>query len=693
MKIISEISLLWFIPLLLLAALLTFWFYRNESWLKDLPRSLILSLKVLRFVGLSLVFLLVFGILFKVSEYKDEKPIFINLIDASKSMLNFKDSSTVSKQINDYRAALKQKYGDRFEIQEFVIGDDFSVLKQVRFNYTKSNLALGFEEIYQKYYNRNIGGICFISDGNYNEGNYPFYAAEKIPFTPIFTLGVGDTISKRDQLIRNVAANELAFLKNKFPVEVDVEAIKMGKVDTEVSIFHKGKKLASKTVRYQNGMFDYEHVSFEVEANELGFQQYTVEVKALQNEYTLKNNRTSFYVEVLDARNKVLMLASAPHPDVAALKYVLEKDENVEVESKWLGDWDKNLNKVDWIVFHEPGISSINSEILDVVVKSGKPVLYIVGPNSNNAQIQKLNIGMNIPSSSQMDEVQVYYNTGFEGFEISSYLKTEINYFPPLKVRFGQVKLSPQNKVMFSQRIGTLNKQEPLLFFGEKNATKYAVIYGEGLWRWKMNDFSKNKNTQAFEELFQKISQYLVVKQNASSLRVKLPKRFSSSEEIRVNAEFYNDALELITSPKISFSLNDGKNKNNYEFASTGNFYSLSLGKLKKGTYTWSATATHNGKKHEKKGTFVVEELEIESLDTKANHTVLQQISSNSNASFHNLKDFSKLLASLEKRNDIATLSHEESSFRDLLDYFWILVITLLVFSLEWFLRRRNGAY
>ena len=33
---------------------------------------------------------------------------------------------------------------------------------------------------------------------------------------------------KRDQLLRNVTANNIAFYKNQFPIEVNIEAHKMG---------------------------------------------------------------------------------------------------------------------------------------------------------------------------------------------------------------------------------------------------------------------------------------------------------------------------------------------------------------------------------------------------------------------------------------------------------------------------------
>lgn len=693
MRFISDISLAWLIPIGILAFLLTFWFYRNEAWLKELPKRTRQALFGLRFLSLFLIGLLLLGILFESVSYRKEKPVFITLVDNSQSLKNYKDSAKVAGQIAAFQKQLKEKYGEDFELVSYATGNEFRQADQFSLKDNKSRLSDGFEQVYTKYYNRNIGGITFISDGNFNEGPNPVYAAEKIALTPVFTLGVGDTVPKKDQLIRDVSSNEIAFLKNKFPVEVDVEALKIGKRSSRVSIFHKGQTVASQQVNYENGTFDFKHLSFELEASEIGFQYYTVEVSATDGEYTLKNNHRSFYIEVLDARNKVILLAGAPHPDVAALKYVLEKDENIQVESKLISDWDKNLSKTDLVIWHEPGIN-YSPAVYDAIQRSGKPVLYFIGPNTSNATVQKLDVGMSFGNSGQTDEVQPAFNSGFELFEISTELQSALRFYPPVKVRYGEVKLGSQNKVLLAQRLGTFVKKDPVLFFGGKNNHKYGVFFGEGIWRWKLTEYGKTKSTAYFEELIQKTSQFLVVKQNASSLRITLPRRFSKGEEVRIKAEFYNESLELITKPKIAFTLTDGQNrKSNFEFGVTGNFYTLPLGTLKPGKYTWTASTSYNGKKHSKNGIFVVEDIEIESLETSANHGILQQISANSNGKFYNLANYAQLLNDISKREDIAEMSYEESAFNDLLDYVWLLILICLLLGAEWFIKRWNGGY
>ncbi|MGV3631684.1 MAG: hypothetical protein ACO1O6_10765 [Bacteroidota bacterium] len=693
MNFISEISLFFLLPILFLAAILTWFFYAKDQKLKELPRLYRRLVYGARFLVLTLIGFLLLGILFEFTKTRSEKPVLITVIDNSASLKNYKDSSEVLKRINELKGALKTIPEDKYEQVIYTIGEDFKNSSEVSLKEGKSDLSKAFESLFSDYYNRNIGGIIFVSDGNFNEGQNPVYAASKIPLTPMFTLGVGDTTSKKDQVLKDVICNEIAFLKNKFPVEVDLEAFKIGKRNVTVSISQNGKTLASQQVNYTDGIYDSKQLIFELEAAQVGFQHFVAEVKAIDNEYTVKNNRRSFYVEVLDARSKVLLLYGAPHPDISAVKSVLEQDENIQVEAQSLEKWDKNLKSVDLIIWHEPGIA-FSDNVNQAIQASKIPVFYFVGVNTSNSVAQKLNIGLNSAASQQQDEVQADIQSGFEKFELSDELKSEIGKFPPVTVRYGTSKIGNQNEILLTQKIAGIAKKDPLLYFGSIDKRKYAVFLGDGIWRWKLSDYLKFKNHNLFNEFIQKSSLFLVQKENSSNLRVSLPKRFSINEDVLIKAEFYNESMELITKPKIAFNLFDSQGKKSvFEFGVNGNLYLLPLGKLKPGTYSWTAHTSFDGKKYSKQGNFVVENIEIEKLDTRANHGLLSQISQQSNGKFFLLKAYRELIKEIQNREDITSVSYQESSFDSLLDYAWIMILLCLLLGAEWFIKRWNGYY
>jgi hypothetical protein len=693
MRFVSDISIWWLLPWLGVCILLSLFLYRKESWISDLKYSWQITLKVLRAAGLFIFGLLLLGLMFEAVNFRVEKPVFITLVDNSSSMRNYRDSNEVKSKIQAFDQKVRAKFGDKFDFVQYTVGSDVEENGVLNFKESTSLLASGFEAIHTQFYNRNVGGIAFFSDGNFNKGANPIYSAEKINLTPVFAVGVGDTIAKKDQYIKSVVSNEVAFLKNKFPVEIDVEAIKMGLSNAVVSIHSNGQQIASQAVSFNDGTYDYKHLSFLLEATKVGYQQYTVSISKGVKEHSYLNNSRNFYIEILDTRSKVILLAGAPHPDVAALKNVLEKDDNLEVKAVLAKDWDGSLSKVDLVIWHEPGVH-FDAALQGKLEEAKIPVFYCLGPNTSSTTVGKLSLGMSTISGNQTDEVQAKINSGFQLFELSTDLQAAMNFFPPLKIKFGEVKVSAGTDVLLFQRIGTIPKRDPLLFFGTKNGTKYGVLYGEGIWRWKINEYVRSGEEKNFTEFIQKITQFLVVKQNTSSLRISTPKRFTKDEEIELKGEFYNSSLELITSPDLDFTLQDEKSKiTKHQFGVVGNYYKLIIGKLKPGKYNWTAKCKHNGKSHIKNGTFLVEDILLESIDSRANHTLLNQLAENSTGKFYTLGNTDQLIEDLEGRDDLVEMSYKETSFNDLIDYKMLFFLLIALFSLEWFLRRWFGAY
>jgi hypothetical protein len=690
---VTEISLFWFIPIILISLLLTVWFYHKNSWFSVLNPKWRWTLPFARFLTFVILGLLCLGFIFESVDYRKEKPIVISLIDASSSMLNYKDSNLVQNQLSSYSKYLKEKLADKYELVEMKVGGNALYGYPDKLNAPVSNLSDGFDKIHNDFYNRNIGGILFISDGNFNEGSNPLYSAEKLPLTPIFSLGVGDTVPKRDLYIKNVTANEVAFLNNKFPIEVDVEAVKIGKETATVSLSKDGKTIDSKAVNFKDASQDFSSVSFLVEASDVGFHNYTVSISRANNEYNYVNNKRSVYIEVIDSRSKILLLASSPHPDVAAFKYLIEQDQNCEVISNLVSEWDKKIDAIDMIIWFDPGYN-FDQSIQNAIVEKNKPVWYVVAPNTSAGVIEKLKIGMTTSGGTQTDEMQGYFNPGFKQFELSDETKEALNFFPPLTTKFGTFNLSSGSEILVYQKVGSIKKSDPLLYFNKRGSVKYGVLFGQGVWKWKLNDYVRTKTFDHIGEMIQKSLQYLLVKQNDSPLRVTLPKRFSKDEEILVNASFYNEAMELITTPVINLNLTDEAGKiSKFQFGIAGNMYKLSMGKLNPGKYTWSASTTFNGKNYKKSGVFVVEDISLEQLDNHANHNLLKQLTKQSNGVFNELKDFKKSVDALLNRGDIATVSYKETSFNDLIDERILFFILLLLLTFEWFMRRWHGSY
>lgn len=693
-QIISDIPLWWLPVWLIVSFIISFWVYRpSTSWLKQLSKYKRWTMLGLRFLGLSILGLLFMGLLIQSKSYKKELPIMVNLIDHSASMLNYSDSSEVKSEVPNLINEIESTFNADFEILNLYLDETVKNIDSVDFNYPKTDLSKGFEKLYNEYYGRNLGLVNLISDGNFNTGSHPSTFGNRLGLVPIYTVGVGDTIQKRDQVVRNVVHNDIAFLGNAFPIEVSVEGHLIKNEYVKVKLIEGNKVRAEKTISYDNQEYQLEKINFLVEANKIGFIEYQIVVEALENESNYENNQQSIFIEVLDSRSKVLLLAGAPHPDIGAIKNVLVKDNNLEVTSKRISDLPKDLSIYDLIIWHEPGVDT-KSEQFSQIEAAKKPIWYILGPNTNDRSINQLGLPLLTQSRGQVDEVRGGFNQVFNKFEMTDEAKSIFGKLPPITIRFGQLEVNQPIDILFYQQVGAVTRKTPLYFFGKNQQEKYGVTYGEGLWRWRLAEYQQNNNHKAFDELIGKTVQYLAVRSNTSKLRIQMPKRFDEDDEVVINASFYNDSYEPITSVPIDFNLEDPKGeKANYEFIPRESNYFLPLGYLNAGLYKWSASAEFEGKTYTKSGSFVVKKIELEALNTRANHSILNQLSQNSEGQFFRFADRDKLFDAIQSREDLVPISYESTAFKKLIDYFWWFILVIVLFSAEWFMRRYNGAY
>jgi len=692
MNLISEIPL-WWLPIIAILALgASLWYYAKKDWKKEISTSLRYTLVGLRFLSLFLIELLLLGILLESISYKEEKPILLTIVDDSSSMRNYQDSSKVFSSITNCQHELREQFGDKFDYEFIGLNAHSIVLDSLTFNGTSTDLDAVLSTVYDQYYNRNLGGIVLISDGNYNAGANPVYTGEKFKFVPIYTLGVGDTIQKKDILINTVLTNDITFLGNQFPIEVGIEGFQVSGQRTQVGIYRAGKLLQQKQVVFSNEGYDLQKLNFFLEADQIGFNEYSIELGSISNESNYQNNSRSIYVEVLDARSKILLLANGPHPDMGAIKNTLVQDQNYEVITARDVESLETIKNYDLIIWHEPE-KGFSEELLNRLETENKSVWMIIGPSTSNAVLRQLPLGITSTVGRQTDEVQAALNERFTRFEISQKAKEELANFPPLITHYGALTLNKPADVLLYQRVGPVKKKDPLFFFVTGQNKKFGVTYGEGLWRWRIADYLRNQNHQVFDELVNKSVQYLMVNANSSKLRIALPKEFLEGEEVILGASFYNESMDPITTVPVKLTLKNSEEELIYDFKPNESSYELRLGALEAGTYSWEASTTFEGETYSKTGSFLVRKLELEAMNTKSNFMLLNQLSVNSGAEFFLLEQHKELLKELSLREDMVTVSSPSTAYSKLIDYWWWLVLIVLFLTSEWFIRRYSGAY
>ena len=209
-----------------------------------------------------------------------------------------------------------------------------------------------------------------------------------------------------------------------------------------------------------------------------------------------------------------------------------------------------------------------------------------------------------------------------------------------------------------------------------------------------MHDFMKNNNHNAFNELINKTVQFLSVKEDKSKFRVITSTSFVENEEVVINAELYNDSYELINDPDIALELKDESgNVYNFVFNKTSNAYLLNAGVLPAGFYHYTAKVQWGNKNYVERGKFQINSILLEANSTIANHQLMQNIATKYGGEMIFPNELLKLLETLKNNDNIVPVIYEENDLKEVVNLKWIFFLLLLLLSVEWFLRKRNGAY
>ena len=649
----------------------------------DRSKPLLIGLAALRFISISLITLLLLDIFIKRLINEIEKPVIILAQDNSSSIIAGKDSvqlkTDYTKALTSFVNAIKDKY----DIKSYQFDSETKPSETFDFKGKESDISNLFSDIENNYANKNIGAIILATDGIYNKGTNPLYSIDKLN-APIYTIALGDTIPLKDIWIQNINHNQIAYLGNSFPAEVIVNAIDLKDKSANISITQNGKIIKQEIITINTNNFSKTY-NFTFEALSPGIQKYTVSISNLDEDKNKQNNTQSFIIDVIDNREKILILANAPHPDISAIEQSLSSTKTYEVEVAMIDKFTKPLKPYSLIILHQT--NQIPQRILSEL-KNNNQSVFFVGANFIN-----FSRGLNVPSNiNRTNDVEGVYKKEFSLFTISEELKNYIKEFPSVTCAFKNNLVSNGANIFISQKVGVIDTEDPLMVFLENNGIKSCGFIGDGLWRWRMRDFADHGNFNLFNELMSKTVQYLSVKADKSFFRVFTKKIINENETIDFTAEVYNQSYQLVTEPDVTLILKDSKNKTyNYTFSKKQTLYTLSAGQFPDGEYSYEAKVKFGDKLYTKSGLVIIKEIVSEKINTVANHQLLYQLSKLSGGKLVYKNQLELLQKEILANDTIKSITYTHKQLTDLVNLRWLFFIIIGLLSVEWFLRKYNG--
>ncbi len=653
------------------------------------------GLATLRFLSTSLIAFLLLSLLVKTKKTEEEKPIILLLQDNSSSLnVSFGNYITKDKYAQQL-ASLQEKIKDKYELISYNFGDALKDFQSPNYSEKETDISNAIDELFVRHGSQNIGAVILATDGIFNKGNSPLYNKNSI-LVPFYTIALGDTTLKKDALIKSVRYPEIVYLGDQFNINVQIEANHLQGQTTVLEIVAPdGKSILNKVINITEDRFTFQADAIG-DAIKPGVLQYKIRLKTMAGEAITENNFDVAYIEVIDGRQKVLMLYDAPHPDIKAFKNAIEQNKNYQFEQADIKNYAGNYKDADLIILHglpSIGASSKMSVVQDIMA-SNLPVLLVLSANTNLAQFNSFQKILQINGTSlNGNDVFPIYQSTFSKFTINENTLKVIQTLPPLLAPYGKYQIAATVEVLYKQQIGSIPTDNPLVLVNELNGKKTGFICGEGIWRWRLNEFAQNKKQDATDEIINKLVQYLTVKGDKRRFRVHTPKNvFNANEAIQIDAELYNESYELVNDVDVNCIVkgDDGKDYT-FTFDKTINAYTLNAGILPVGNYTVQAKATYKGKANAAICNFSVRPIIIETLNTQANHQLLHILSKQSNGKFHFPIDMNNILDDIEKNDKVKSILYDTFNTTPLIDMKWLFFIILLLLISEWFIRKYNG--
>ena len=662
---------------------------------KKYSKGLTVLLFALRTIVVATVVMLFVNPYIKQRSYKIEKPIVILAQDNSESIVLSKDSVFYKEKYPQLIDSIANVLEKDYDVEKLLFGgsviltDDFNsrhfdrpqgvekstaiersrFLDKLEMTYSEqfTNISNVLNTIQRQYFKKNVGAVVLLSDGIVNQGVNPELIIENYNF-PIYSVTFGDTVAYPSMIIKDVKYNKTVPANMLFPLRVTANATNYKGQDMNVIVKMDGNEAENVTIPVTSSRFS-KTLDFNIDSGDEGTKQIDIIVG--------KSSKRIF-VNVSDKKYRILCLARAPHPDIAAIKSALDDHFEFDVVYDNAGANNDLLVQYDLLILH------------DIATRSSIPTSSIIGSNFDTFNESQDIVSINRGAANTNLDVRGRFNNAFGLFTISSDIKNELKSYPPLALPHCEIAFNGRHDDALLMNVMDIETPNPLLAFANDNdGNKHAFFFGTGCWRWKLYEYFHHKNNDGFNEIISKTVKYLLTEKD-KELTINHKESYLNTESISISAELRNPSRELINEPDLHITIN---NQYEYVFSKGENNYHLNIGMLPEGIYNYCAHTSFGSVDYKVNGTFTVESIGIEAQDLTANIERMRSLASQTGGKHHYITDIHHIIKDLEDDSRITSISREDTRYDDLINLKWLFFSILALITIEWLLRKIFGIY
>jgi hypothetical protein len=212
------------------------------------------------------------------------------------------------------------------------------------------------------------------------------------------------------------------------------------------------------------------------------------------------------------------------------------------------------------------------------------------------------------------------------------------------------------------------------------------------VWRWRID--SNNQTANFFDHLIYNSIQWLRVSDKQRKFFVETSKQiYAAGEQVTFIAELYDDKLEPVDDGEISITITGGGNEYSLRLTNTEpGIYTGSINIPQQGDFSFLATAKLNESTiGNYDGRFNIGEVNLEKLQTVMNENYLKMLASLTGGTYNYIDESDEVFQKIETLNRNKIKESASSVTYDPLSLEGILLLLILLLSVEWFIRKKEG--
>lgn len=660
------------------ALLLALFQYIYKSKLNTKLKYGLTALRTLSIFG---ILLLLINPKFESKSYYEEKPTLVIAVDNSESVSYLEQDAYANRLYSNLKG--NEALNQRFDIETYSFGK--SVNEKDNFNYDErqSNISQALKQFGEVYANQ-VAPIILVSDGNQTYGTDYSFIANSVN-QPIYPVILGDSTVYSDLNIKQLNVNRYVYLKNRFPVEIIANYNGETAVTTELKIWSGNSIVFRKSLNFSADKTS-EIISTTLLANSVGVKTFRVELSALNNEKNTVNNVKSFGVEVIDQKTNIAIVSERLHPDIGALKKAIESNEQRSVSILKPLEYIDKFNDFQLVVLCQPTNNFKN--VLEKIFSERRNAMIITGNNTDWNLLNNAQPYFKQTITNQSEDFQPTLNRNYGTFIID---KLDFEDYPPLQSEFGNISFSVPNDIVLTKTVNGIDTGQSMLSTFEAEGNKFALLNGEGLWRWRAQSYLDMESFNDFDNFIGKLVQYLGSNKQRNRINIDFKSFYNGNDDIIISAQYFNKNFEFDNSAALTLVLRHQLNNDVREFPlllNEGN-YRVDLSGIDSGPYNF--TLKHNTESVSVSGSFEVLEYNVEQQFLNADINKLKSLANSSNGNSYFSDQLDDLVSNLLEDSRYQIIQKSTKNIVPLIEWKYLLgIIALSLFS-EWFIRKYNG--